>query len=913
MSRHRLVRNLDLEDEMDDEEDGMTQEEQAQMATALPIARSLLKDVRPPISDDAIADSLWHYWFDVEKTVGWLKSDAEKKGEALHTQPQLTPNGRPRRRPGSSNARATPSTSSNPSSDILPPLTALQRLSLSRKAGPAGSTSSTGTVSTPTGPSSTPFEATASPKPMSKLALLAQKRREAAAAAAATPSAETSASPSRIPTPRVETPSKATSSSQTPTSDSAAKPLSKLAQKMAAARAAREEAAAKSETAPTRSTSESMEVDEPVSSASPTTDPASDLFSTASFSPPKSSGPSSFFSIITSTASPDAHPAETGVANLHVPLATDIASLAKRFEVAFAESPDEIILRKRQGRAGTAELNTAAKAATQKSASLPGKPRTQANAQTPVKSKLQPKTQPNSPTTSSKPSSSGANTPKTSKSPLTGAQQDLAGLHLSEEVDEAEREREREKYKERAATNMKAEELVAKVRKEEADSGKQNISLIVVGHVDAGKSTLMGRLLYDIGELTEKEKTANERGSKKVGKGSFAFAWGLDALGDERDRGVTIDIATTHFATPHRNITLLDAPGHRDFIPAMISGAAQADVALMVVDGSPGEFEAGFERGGQTREHAWLVRSLGVKEIIVGVNKMDVVSWSQDRYDDIVDALKPFLVSAGFSAAKTTFMPLAAMEGINVLENNAEELKAWYTGPTLINALDKVEVPTRPYDSPLRIPLSNVFKGQTAVASGVAVSGRLCSGVVQVGDRLRAVPGDETATVRTIEVDDDSAPYAVAGQNVTLYLSGIDAIHLSIGTVLCPTALPVPLVNKFTAQILVFDLSSPIITGTAVELFHHSMNLPATISKLVSISEKGQVVKKNPRVLQKGTTATVELTLRSNNGNGNSNASSSKAPSIPLETTADNKEMGRVLIRRGGETIAAGVVLELLG
>lgn len=415
----------------------------------------------------------------------------------------------------------------------------------------------------------------------------------------------------------------------------------------------------------------------------------------------------------------------------------------------------------------------------------------------------------------------------------------------------------------------------------------------------------MGRLLYEIGNVTEKQKTQNERGAQRAGKSSFAFAWGLDALGDERDRGVTIDIATTHFETPHRNITLLDAPGHRDFIPAMISGAAQADVALMVIDGSPGEFESGFERGGQTREHAWLVRSLGVKEIIVAVNKMDVVDWSQDRYDDIVDDMKPFLASAGFHHSKTTFLPLAAMEATNVLERDLPQEAQWYKSPTLVDALDKADVPERPYDAPLRIPLSNVFKGQTAVASGVAVQGRLCSGLVQVGDNLRAVPGDVVATVRTIEADEDTAPYAVAGQNVTLYLSGCDANQLAIGSVLCPINYPCPLVRRFTAQILVFDITAPIITGTAVELFHHSVNVPATISKLISISEKGQVVKTNPRVLQKGTTATVELTVRSPTG-------STRPPLIPLETAKENKEMGRVLLRRGGETIAAGMVMELL-
>jgi elongation factor 1 alpha-like protein len=169
----------------------------------------------------------------------------------------------------------------------------------------------------------------------------------------------------------------------------------------------------------------------------------------------------------------------------------------------------------------------------------------------------------------------------------------------------------------------------------------------------------------------------------------------------------------------------------------------------MVVDGSPGEFEAGFQRSGQTREHAWLVRSLGVKEIVVGINKMDMVDWSQDRYDEIVEALRPFLASAGFAAAKTVFLPLAAMEGLNVTQKNLPQEASWYTGTTLVDALDKADVPERPYASPLRIPLSNVFKGQTAVASGVAVQGRLASGIVQVGDTVRAVPGDATAAVRS--------------------------------------------------------------------------------------------------------------------------------------------------------------------
>ncbi|ODN83415.1 hypothetical protein L202_01557 [Cryptococcus amylolentus CBS 6039] len=878
---------------------------EANLSKAMAVAKNLLKDVKPPIPDGEIADSVWHYWFDGEKAAAWLRSDREKKGEAPPSYLQPTPRQNPRPRPRT----ILPIPAITPSKgDIDPPLTALQRLSLSRRQSPAPASSGT----------STPSQ---EDKPMSKLALLAQKRREAATDSA------TSSLPSRTPS-RPSTP--ATPPSLQPTASSEAgekKPLSKLAQKMAAARIAREEAAKAAAEAKAAHGEDQMDVDEPSVDVVPVDDAVLSLFSVPPSSDPSRavhspSCPSSFFSILTTTCHPhekvNGHlPPEPVSVNLHAPLVTDLSRLVKQFESAFGESPDEIVLKKRQGRAGTGNMDAAVpltlafyavakqKQAQAKSVSLPGKPRTQLPA-THAKSKLA-ASQPNSPTVSSskgssKPGSTGG-TPRVGAG-KNGLVNDMEALGLSEEMTEAEKEREREKYKEKAVISLKQEELIAKAKEAEEQSGKKNVSLIVVGHVDAGKSTLMGRVLYDIGELTEKEKIANERGSQKVGKSSFAFAWGLDALGDERDRGVTIDIATTHFTTPHRNFTLLDAPGHRDFIPAMISGAAQADVALLVVDGSPGEFEAGFERGGQTREHAWLVRSLGVREIIVGINKMDVVNWSQDRYDEIVESLKPFLLSAGFNATKTTFLPLAAMEGINIVGNSLPALKEWYSGPALIDALDTVEVPARPYEIPLRIPVSNVFKGQTAVASGVAVSGRLCSGVIQVGDRVRAVPGDEVANVRTIEVDEDSAPYAVAGQNVTLYLSNIDPIHLSIGTVLCPTSLPVPLITRFSAQILVFDLQSPIIAGTPVELFHHSMNLPATISRLVSILDKGKVVKEKPRVLQKGMTAMVEVTLRAN--------SSGRVPSIPLETAADNKEMGRVLVRRNGETIAAGMVMELL-
>ncbi|EST09005.1 Translation elongation factor EFTu/EF1A, domain 2 [Kalmanozyma brasiliensis GHG001] len=449
------------------------------------------------------------------------------------------------------------------------------------------------------------------------------------------------------------------------------------------------------------------------------------------------------------------------------------------------------------------------------------------------------------------------------------------------------------------------ERIIDEYRKREKD-GKAELSLVVVGHVDAGKSTLMGRMLLELGSLSQREYSSNERASQKIGKGSFAYAWALDSSEEERERGVTIDVAQDHFSTQHRTFTLLDAPGHRDFIPNMISGAAQADSALLVVDSIQGAFEAGFGPNGQTREHALLVRSLGVQQLVIVVNKLDAVGYSQERYDEIVSKVKPFLTSCGFDAGKLKFVPCGGSVGENLaVREEGGALSAWYTGPTLVEILDALEPPARQLDSPLRLPVTNVFKGQTAIASGVGVSGRVVSGIVQIGDRLRPVPGDESGIVRAIEVDSEPVPWAVAGANATVYLSGIDQIQVSVGAVLCAPSAPIALCDSFLAQILVFEPTYPLVAGTSVELFHHSANIAATLTELVSILDKtsGGVAKKKPRVLTKGCTAMVRVTVKAGGMAGQSSG-------IPLEDARTNKEMARVLMRMNGETVAAGIVVE---
>ncbi|KAA0707241.1 HBS1-like protein ERFS [Triplophysa tibetana] len=311
---------------------------------------------------------------------------------------------------------------------------------------------------------------------------------------------------------------------------------------------------------------------------------------------------------------------------------------------------------------------------------------------------------------------------------------------------------------------------------EKRQGGKPLLNLVVIGHVDAGKSTLMGHVLYLLGNVNKRTMHKYEQESKKAGKASFAYAWVLDETGEERDRGVTMDVGMTKFETNSKVVTLMDAPGHKDFIPNMITGAAQADVAALVVDASRGEFEAGFEAGGQTREHGLLVRSLGVTQLAVAVNKMDQVNWQQERFKEIVSKLGHFLKQAGFKDSDVFYIPTSGLSGENLTtKSKVPELTSWYTGPCLLEQIDAFKPPQRSVEKPFRLCVSDVFKD---LGSGFCVTGKIEAGFVQTGDKILAMPPNETCTVKGITLHDEPLDWAAAGDHVSLTVTGIDIIKI---------------------------------------------------------------------------------------------------------------------------------------
>ena len=296
-------------------------------------------------------------------------------------------------------------------------------------------------------------------------------------------------------------------------------------------------------------------------------------------------------------------------------------------------------------------------------------------------------------------------------------------------------------------------------------SSKEKLNMVVIGHVDAGKSTLMGHLLFLQGRVSKKLMHKYEKESKELGKSSFHFAWVLDETEEERARGITVDVAVNFFETPTKKITLLDAPGHREFIPNMITGAAQADAAILVVPATRGEFEGGFGDDGQIKEHAVLARSLGVSQLILAVNKLDTVSWDQGRYNDIVGLMVPYLKSVGYKEKDVQVIPVSGFTGENIMERKEALLMSWYNGPVLLDLIDAFQLPTRFVDRPVRMCVQDVFRGLTL---GQTVAGKLESGTILPRDRLLLLPLGETVSVKAMESRGENINIARAGDNIEI-------------------------------------------------------------------------------------------------------------------------------------------------
>jgi elongation factor 1 alpha-like protein len=392
----------------------------------------------------------------------------------------------------------------------------------------------------------------------------------------------------------------------------------------------------------------------------------------------------------------------------------------------------------------------------------------------------------------------------------------------------------------------------------------------------------MGRLLYDLKVVDQRTIDRYRKEAEKMGKSSFALAWVLDQGTEERSRGVTIDIATNKFETEKTSFTILDAPGHRDFIPNMIAGASQADFAVLVIDASTGSFESGLK--GQTKEHALLVRSMGVQRIIIAVNKLDTVQWSEERFTEIKNQVSAFLIAAGFQSKNIAFIPCSGLLGDNITRHSTEPAASWYTGPTLVEELDSSEPVLRAFKKPLRLTIGDIFRG--GVQNPLSVGGRIESGSLQVADALLAQPSGEKCFVKGLEIDNEATDWAVAGQNVTVHLSGIEEQYLKVGDVLCSPSSPIKTVQQFTAKVLAFEFITPM----QIDIHRGRLHAPGKIKEIVAVLDKGTgatVGKKRPRIVKPGQVARVVVELEM---------------AVPLEAP------GRVVLRSNGETVAAGLL-----
>ncbi|MGP3667498.1 MAG: translation elongation factor EF-1 subunit alpha [Candidatus Bathyarchaeota archaeon] len=427
-------------------------------------------------------------------------------------------------------------------------------------------------------------------------------------------------------------------------------------------------------------------------------------------------------------------------------------------------------------------------------------------------------------------------------------------------------------------------------------SEKPHLNLVVVGHVDHGKSTCMGHLLFLLGYVDERTIKEYAEASEKFGAGdTFKFAWVMDRLKEERERGVTIDLSYWKFETNKHSFTIIDAPGHRDFIKNMITGASQADCALLVASARKGEFEAGIEAGGQTREHAFLLRTLGVNQLVVAINKMDdaSVNWSQARYEECKKQLEYLLRTVGFNVAKIAFVPISAWTGDNLVKRS--EKMPWYKGPTIVEAFDTFEIPPKPLDKPLRVPIQDVY---SITGVGTVPVGRVETGVLKEGDKVVFVPAGKEGEVKSIEMHHARIPKAIPGDNIGFNVRGITKKDIKRGDVCAHPTNPPKAVKEFIGQIIVVYHPTSIAQGYTPVLHAHTAQVACKFAELIQkINPRtGEVIEDHPSFLKTGDSALVRL---------------QPVRPIAIETYAEIPQLGRFAIRDMGTTIAAGVVKEI--
>jgi len=429
--------------------------------------------------------------------------------------------------------------------------------------------------------------------------------------------------------------------------------------------------------------------------------------------------------------------------------------------------------------------------------------------------------------------------------------------------------------------------------------GKEKIhcNLVVIGHVDAGKSTTTGHLIYKCGGIDKRTIEKFEKESAESGKGSFKYAWVLDKLKAERERGITIDIALWKFETQKFSFTIIDAPGHRDFIKNMITGTSQADVAILVVDSTQGGFEAGIAKDGQTREHALLAFTLGVKQMIVAMNKFDdkSVMYDQGRYKEIKSELMRILKQVGYKVKKIPFIPISGWTGDNMVDKSKN--MPWYKGPYLLEALDKIKPPKRPVDKPLRLPLQDVYK---IGGIGTVPVGRVETGVIKPGMTVVFAPTGKTTEVKSVEMHHTAIEEAVPGDNVGFNVKNVSIKDIRRGNVTGDAKRDPPKgAASFKAQVIVLNHPGKISNGYAPVLDAHTAHIACKFTDIEQKMDKrsGKVLEEHPKFIKNGDAAIVNMT-----------------PTKPLcvEPYTEYPPLGRFAVRDMRQTVAVGVIKEVV-